>query len=365
MLTLKSKVGSETPETIRCWRNFMQEELSNIFEQFARDEFHNSSPLYEQLSTSIAKDPELLSVAAQCRKGERIPNLLFAAVHYLLLKGFSHPVSRFYKSLGGSFDGRENTYPEFRSFCLQHVEQIRQLISVRMVQTNEVSRCVGLMPAFVTVSRIVPDRSLYLVDVGASAGLNLFWDHYGYIYGDHVEGGDKYSPVQIKCSLKGTKVPPIPASFPRVAGRVGLDLNPLDVRASEDALWLRALIWPEHEMRADLLGKAIEVVRQQQLNLLAGDGVDLLPDVMRTVPTDSVLCIVRIFTHLSHERRDRLTALIAEYAAKRDVFMISIRARGRDDSELRLTAFIKSHRTEQGLAYIQNHGQWMEWLDVA
>ena len=341
----------------------MHEELSEIFERFAREEFHNSSPLYEQLSRAIAKDPELLSLAARCRKGERIPNLLFAAVHYLLLKGFSHPVSRFYKSLGGSFDGREDPYPEFQSFCSQHVESIRQLIAVRMVQTNEVSRCAGLMPAFATASKKVPDQSLYLVDIGASAGLNLFWDHYGYKYGELIECGDRKSPVQINCVLKGTKVPPLPASFPRVAGRVGLDLHPLDVRGSDDALWLRALIWPEHEARADLLRKAIEVVRQQPLKLLAGNGVDLLRGILSTVPTDSVLCIVRIFTQLSQEDRDRLSALILEYSTKRDVITISLRRHGGDDSEIRLTSFIKGNRTDEGLAYLQNHGEWIEWLD--
>lgn len=83
----------------------MSEKLSEIFERFARDEFHNSSPIYAHLSTAIARDPELLSLASSCRKGERIPNLLFAAVHYLLLKGLSHPVARFYKSLGGLLMG--------------------------------------------------------------------------------------------------------------------------------------------------------------------------------------------------------------------------------------------------------------------
>src|SRR5256886_12472437 len=65
----------------------MQEELSQIFERSANEEFHNSSPLYEHLSLAIAKDPEMLSLAAHCRKGERAPNLFFAAVHLLLLKG--------------------------------------------------------------------------------------------------------------------------------------------------------------------------------------------------------------------------------------------------------------------------------------
>src|SRR5205823_12258774 len=64
----------------------MQEELSQIFERGANEEFHNSSPLYEHLSLAIAKDPEILSLAAHCRKGERAPNLFLAVVHLLLLK---------------------------------------------------------------------------------------------------------------------------------------------------------------------------------------------------------------------------------------------------------------------------------------
>ena len=343
----------------------MSAELSKVFERFAREEFHNSSPLYEKLSSAIAKDPELLSIATHCRRGERIPNLLFAAVHYLLLKGFSHPVARFYKSLGGSFDGRADPYPDFRSFCVRHVEPIRRLISVRLVQTNEVSRCAGSMPAFVALSKMAPPRSLHLVDVGASAGLNLFWDYYGYKYGDVIEGGEYTSPVQIKCALRGTRSPPVPTAFPRVAGRVGVDLNPLDVRAAADALWLRALIWPEHEARAELLRKAIEVVREQPLKLLAGDGVDLLPQIMKTVPLDSALCVVRIFTPLSDDGRERLSALIAEYGVTRDVALISLRQHGGDDSEIRLTTYINGNRAEKSLAYLQNHGDWIEWLDDA
>ena len=86
---------------------------------------------------------------------------------------------------------------------------------------------------------------------------------------------------------------------------------------------------------------------------------------MSTVPTDSVLCIVRIFTHLSQEDRDRLSALILEYSTKRDVITISLRRHGGDDSKIRLTSFIKGDKTDEGLAYLQNHGEWIEWLDKA
>jgi len=341
----------------------VSEKLSEVFERFARDEFHNSSPLYERLSRAIAQDSELLALAAECRKSERIPNLLFAAIHYLLLTGSSHPVARFYQSLGGSFAGHEDPFPDFRSFCLQQSERLRELVARRLVQTNEVSRCGGLMPVFVVASKGVLGRPLYLVDIGASAGLNLFWDLYGYNYGDRLKGGDRNSPVQIECALRGPNAPPIPPFFPPVSGRVGVDLNPLDVRAEEDALWLRALIWPEHEKRAELLRNAIAVVRHQPLQLLAGDGIDLLPEINKATPIDSVLCIVRMFTPISQEGRYRLTTLVADYAAKRDVMMITARPHGSDDSELCLTSFVNGHRNEHGLAYMQNHGNWIEWLN--
>jgi hypothetical protein len=340
----------------------VSETLSEIFERFAKDEFHNSSPLYERLSRGIAQDPELLALAAHCRQGERVPNLLFAAVHYLLLTGVSHPLARFYKSLGGSFAGHEDPMTDFRSFCLQQVERMRKLIAARLAQTNEVSRCAGLMPVFAAASKHIRGRPLYLVDIGASAGLNLFLDQYGYKYGDRLEAGDRSSLVQIECALSGPNVPLLPADFPPVIARVGVDLNPLDVRIHEDALWLLALIWPEHEKRAALLRNAIEVVRRRSITLLAGDGVELLAEIMKAVPVDSVLFIVRIFTQIPRQSRERWSTLIAEYGAKRDLMMITARPRGGNDSELVLNSFVNGRRNEQGLAYMQNHGNWIEWL---
>jgi hypothetical protein len=72
---------------------------------------------------------------------------------------------------------------------------------------------------------------------------------------------------------------------------------------------------------------------------------------------------VRIFTPISRETRGVLMALIADYAAKRDVMMIAARPHGGDDSELCLTSFANGQPHEQGLAYMQNHGDWIEWLN--
>ena len=42
--------------------------------------------------------------------------------------------------------------------------------------------------------------------------------------------------------------------------------------------------------------------------------------------------------------------------------MITVRALGGDDSEFHLTSFVNGQRNELGLAYMQNHGNWIEWL---
>jgi hypothetical protein len=110
------------------------------------------------------------------------------------------------------------------------------------------------------------------------------------------------------------------------------------------------------------LRNAIQLVRRQTLTLLAGDGVDLLPEIMKGVPLDSVLFIVRIFTQIPQQSRERWSAVIAEFGAKRDLMMITAKPRGGDDSELVLTSFMNGWRNEQGLAYMQNHGDWIEWL---
>ena len=59
--------------------------------------------------------------------------------------------------------------------------------------------------------------------------LLLLWDHYSDRYRDDLECGDPDSPVQIECGLRGEESPPIRNDFPRVSGRLGIDLNPIDV----------------------------------------------------------------------------------------------------------------------------------------
>lgn len=338
--------------------------LSESFESFAREIYRDSSPLYERLSYGVAADPEILSLAAHARNTP-VSHLLFAAVHFLLLKGTRHPLSAFYPSIDGGFPSKsEDPYPYFRTFCLEHKDEIRTLISFHLVQTNEVRRCALLLPAFGLVDQAT-NRPLALVELGTSAGLNLLWDRYGYDYGDEQYYGDPNSPVQIACALRGSRRPYLPVDLPEVAFRTGADINPVDVRDPEAVLWLHALVWPEqYEERARVLQRAIQLARQEPPALVAGDALQLLPGILAEVPEDTALCVFHTFVvnQFSKEARKRLSSTLAAHAAERDVFWISVEFLGRKHPILELVSFVDGVRTRRRLARCSNHGEWLEWL---
>jgi hypothetical protein len=243
--------------------------LAQRFERFARRECH-VSPLYERLSLGIAHDPELLDIAARAQPGQPVPNLFLAAVHFLLLRGVQHPLAAFYPSLSAITPPSADPYPSFRAFCLEHRGQLLELISTRLVQTNEVRRCGCLLPAFAMVSSRTQGRPSALVEIGASAGLNLLWDRYGYDYGEDRRYGDPRSPVQIACMLHGERRPPLPAALPATGMRLGIDLHPIDICDPDAALWLRALVWPDERGGTELLQEALRIANQAPPRLIAG-----------------------------------------------------------------------------------------------
>jgi hypothetical protein len=346
-------------------KNYSIEALVQRFEHFGRVECHFASPLYAQLCIDIASDSEILELAAYARKGQPVPNLLLGAVHFLLLQGIQHPLADFYPSLSGTKPlKKDDPYPYFRSFCLEYYEQIQHIIATQLVQTNEVRRSACLMPTFELVSRRSQRRPLSLLEIGASAGLNLLWDRYGYDYGEDLRYGDLDSPVQLTCQLRGNLRPPLPDTFPTVTFRIGLDINPIDVRDPAQTLWLQALIWPEHKRRADLLAAALSVAQQRPPELLAGDALDILLNVLPDVPQDNILCIYHSFVinQFSPEARERLDTLLMQEAQKRDLYVVSIAWLNEQLPVLGLQSFEDGIKTEQKLANCSGHARWMEWL---
>jgi hypothetical protein len=154
--------------------------------------------------------------------------------------------------------------------------------------------------------------------------------------------------------------------MPAIACRVGIDLNIIDLKDADQALWLRASIWPEHAERVRLLTRAISMAQQAPLQLLAGDGLALLPEVLSTMPRDAAVVIFHTHTlnQFTLAARQELTDLISQVAHTREVWRLGndLQIRQPDSFPLMLHQNAGGEWREHHLANVAPHGNWMEWL---
>ncbi|HUS14969.1 MAG TPA: DUF2332 domain-containing protein [Chloroflexia bacterium] len=340
------------------------DDMAARFIRQADNQFHGYSPLYERLARGAAGDPAVLALAAHTRPGQIVPLMLFGAVHDLLLSGVEHPLAAYYRSLTAVPRADGDAYPLFHDFCLEHWEPIQHIIATRLVQTNEVGRCAVLLPAFGLVAATASNQPMALVEIGASAGLNLLWDRYAYDYGTAGGYGDPAVSPRLACDVRGTVQPPIPVTLPPIESRVGIDLHPIDVRDPSAAHWLRALIWPEHAARAANLQAAIRIAQAEPPPLVAGDVLAVLPDVLASVPRDATLCLFHSYVlgQLPQATRDGLAALIADHGQERDLHLISIEWLKTPYPRLEWTTYRQGTAEHQVLANCHQHGEWVDWL---
>ena len=209
----------------------------------------HGSDLYRHLVEVVASDADLMRVINRIENQPR-PNLLFAAVQFLLMEDTIHDLARFYPSLTGNPLLFEEAGEFFRTFVLSLEPKIVEIGRTRHTQTNECRHCAVLLPAVMRA----PFPSFHLVDLGTSAGLNLAMDKYQYQW-DGLGWGPESSVVLVAESHGE----PIDPHEIEVLSRTGLDLNPIDSAIHEERLWLEALIWPEHSERRERLTKALGI----------------------------------------------------------------------------------------------------------
>ncbi len=348
------------------------EQLADLSQRFAEHGANiygspallNASPLYAYLAQCVAQDSDVLALVADADPSTTVTNLFFAAVHYLLLSGIDHPLAAFYADLSPQSEPHTSAYPTFRDFCLEHDQQIRNLVQTRRVQTNEVGRCAGLLPAFEEVRRRSGGQPLALVEIGTSAGLHLLWDRYHYDYGHAGTVGDAASPVRLVCEPRGPHPPLLPAVMPKVAYRVGIDIAPIDVHDAQATRWLQALIWPEHADRHRLLAAALTMARANPPRIVGGDAEDVLPEVLAEVPDDAVLCVYDSFTlnQMPRAKREGILARLAEHAVKRDLYRVAQEGWSlTEPPHVELSTYHKDTLSIERFAYCESHGRWIEW----
>lgn len=251
---------------------------------------HLGSAVYADVLVGIAADVAAGGVCAAVLGphgddpfATALPLRFLGSVHRLVLEGRAPALARHYPSAGG-VPGPE-LVEDFVATVAEHRAEIEARLDAT-VQTNEVGRSAVLVPGYAAIARR-SNLPLRVLELGASGGLNLRWDHYWYDTGE-TSLGDPASEVRFVGAwqavagalpdLRGgddsggtDRVTGGDATGVRVVERAGCDRNPLDVTTEEGRLTLRSYFWPDQVERLERLEAAFAVAARVPVTVVAAD----------------------------------------------------------------------------------------------
>ena len=281
------------------------------------------STLYADLLERAAEDaledgPTLRVLEGQTGEREADSGALalrfMASVHRLVLQGRVQDLVPFYPSVGGSAGFGDGVWPAFRRTLEENADELRRLVT-RPCQTNEAGRSAALVGGFLTVARDT-GMPLRILEIGASAGLNLRWDRFFYRAGER-SWGDPASPVQLEGVYAGEGIPPFEVRA-SVAERAGCDLDPIDPTSEEGRLALRSSVWADQVRRFRILDGALEVARDVPVTVERADASEWLPARLAE-PAEGVATVVFhsvAMVHASLEARNGILLALQDAGAR-------------------------------------------------
>ncbi|MGB3716435.1 MAG: DUF2332 family protein [Candidatus Promineifilaceae bacterium] len=262
----------------------MDQYHSDLAEMFERQQAFTAgySPLYSRLfgviaswlSAEEAEDDPLVIWLLKTARGRGtldVTLLLAAGLHRDVLAG-EDPVAelaRYYPTAGGDLSpvapGFERTLQET---ILARSESLAGFIRRANVQTNETGR--GL--CWLLPSILVGWPSVHLVDLGASAGLNLVADLRSFRL---VDGEDEEVFIDIGHGMTVQSVTSCGNAsglferlenrrLPVIESRTGCDAAPFKLVTKDDEIALKSFIWGDQPERMDRLCEGIDAYRQAQ-----------------------------------------------------------------------------------------------------
>jgi hypothetical protein len=273
-----------------------------------------------------------------------LPVRLLGGLHYLVLDG---------RAPGWA-------WADVRETLAREREWLARFVADRGVQTNEVQRCWALLPAFLSLA----ERPLELLELGASAGLNLLCDRYRYRY-----AGGSWGATDSPLELSGEERTPVPASLLRrdveIRRRRGVDLEPIGVRDPDAVRLLECFVWPDQQERIRRLRQAVELARREPPDVIRGDYVQLLPGLLADRDPEALTVVFQTVStvYLAEERYEELRRIVDE--AEPPLAWISTRRfteettgiEGGFELELRAPDDLKPRL----VAKMGYHGQWLDW----
>lgn len=331
----------------------MTASVRNAFRNQAGSCRHLGSPLTAQICDTLAEvlSPGQGRVARRVldwpgdpsSHADSVPLRLCGGLHAMVLTGAAPHLARAYAAGGVTAEQLLAALHEHEVSLLEWLD--------RPPQTNEVGRSAALIAAarFLSAQSPLPLR---LLELGASAGLNLNFDHY------HL--GPARQGVALTPDWRGT----VPKAMVQVRSRRGVDLNPLD--PNRDALRLMAYCWADQTARMSRLRGALDIARTDPPPVDRGDAGEWLVGQL-DAPAPGVVTMVfhtvaaQYFPPATARACADALASAASWASPQaPLAHVQMEADGGEGAALSLSFWDGSAR-HWSLGRADFHGRWIAW----
>lgn len=194
---------------------------------------------------------------------DSVPLRLVGALHALVLQGTDPRLDRMYRT-------RQIEPATVLAAISRHGTFILDWLA-SPPQTNEVARSAAIIAAarFLFQQTGLP---IHALELGASAGLNLNFAHYGLL------GDPPGARLQLMPEWRGE----LPEAAFRVSAARGVDLKPVD--PIRDRLRLMAYCWADQDARLERLGRALDIAETSPPRLEAADAGEWLQHRLAHMP---------------------------------------------------------------------------------
>ncbi len=235
---------------------------------------------------------------------------LTGALHAAVLTGRAPALAAAYPAARADWTMAE-VWPLARDFIAANPAWMAQFIQ-SAPQTNETRRTIALLAGFLEIAK-AHGAPMDILEIGASAGLNLHWDRFAYRTASWAWGGE--STVRVDTDWSGPS-PPVDADL-RVRHRAACDLNPLDVRDPAQRLQLRAYIWPDQPERLARFDAAADMAIAAGVQVERADAAAWLEAKLAARAADAVTVVYHsvFYQYPPPETRQRIADVIAAAGA--------------------------------------------------
>jgi len=320
------------------------------------------SPLYADLIARAADDIaaegplHALLMDPSAHPLKDLPMLrLMGSAHRLALTGRAPELASSYAA--GDADA---AWQALLALARDRPDDLRERLNAP-VQTNEVMRCGPLAAGFLFVARET-GLPLRLLEVGASAGLNMRFDLYRYETGRGAWGPPE-SPVRLTGFWKDGD-PPYDGDV-AVIERRGCDVEPVDPCTEEGRITLLTYVWPDQRDRVANLRGALALAPGVPAPVERAGGVEWVERELAALPAGAATVVFHsiVMPYLPHEEQQAFAAALTHAGeratADAPLAWLSME-HGGEECELRLTLWPGGE--QRLLASCGFHGRNVVWV---